>query len=82
MQPDGERVRADSRERGYLREQPAETGEQGQRRNGTRDRRHLQTVDGEHVVEPRGLKAREQRVAHPLRPAEDDRGEHRAPVAV
>ncbi len=82
MQPDGERVRGDGRERGDLREQPAETGEQRQCRNGTRNRCHLQAVDGEHVVEPGRAKPREQRIAHPLRPTEDDRPEHRAPVSV
>ncbi len=73
MEADRERVRRDGGERRDLGDKPAETREERDPGDRQRDRRDLQPVDGETVVQPRRAEVGEQRLPDEVGPSEDDR---------
>ena len=81
VRADGEDVARDGGERNELGHEAPGAEEEREHDRAAGDGADLQPVDCEHVVEAGRAEAREQAVAEPLRLAEDDAVDDRAPLA-
>ena len=82
MEPDGERVGGHRKQRGGLGDVDSEAEKQDDCRGASPDRRDLQPVNGETVVETRGAEVVEQALVGAGRAAEDDRLDHISTLAL